>query len=281
MEILVDSGGSKTQVALLGSGGVLLQEEGMGLHPDFVTDEAFYTYWRNTAVFKECQAVNRIVFYGAGLSNTQSIDRYTKLLQSLFPNATISIEHDILASARATCGAKPGVACILGTGTNSCLYDGSVISKQRLSLGYLLGDEGSGAYFGKQFLKIYLEGCLPKKLELAFEYFAKRTKKDWVVALNQGGNAKSELASVMPFLKANEKNAFIAELITAGFEAFVQYHLDVFPEAKNYPVNFCGSIAYHFKEQLTVVLEAKGYTFGKVISKPMDALVEYHLGISF
>ena len=277
MILLIDSGGTKTQWALLVGKKTLKEGVGIALHPDFTSTQTLQEFFNELNLSIDSTHVKQVYFYGAGMSNAESIERYKAILKTIYSIAQIYIAHDILASARAMCVNKEGVACILGTGTNSCIYDGENIIENRLSLGYLLGDEGSGTYFGKQFLKAYLENALDEDFANLFEQYSKRDKKAWVVAVNTSANVKGELSSVMPFIKEQETNPFIDTMLTSGFDAFVHYHLEVYPSAKNYPVNFTGSVAYYFQEQLKKVVEAKGYQFGKVVSKPMEGLINYHL----
>ncbi|MFZ4633408.1 MAG: hypothetical protein ACOYNO_04295 [Saprospiraceae bacterium] len=220
--------------------------------------------------------VGNIWFYGTGIHDAHRAGIVEDAFLTVFPNAVVSVKHDLLAAARATCGFEPGIACILGTGSNSCLYDGQDIIDNVPSLGWLLGDEGSGTHLGKTFLRAWYYRELPQDLKDLFEHAHPEGPhyiKDRIY--EKGGNAY--LATFSRFMVQHHDHPVIQQMVHHCLQAFVSAHLTKYEGHQRLPVHFVGSIAHHYQDILTVCLQENGLSLGKIIQKPIQALVAFHL----
>jgi N-acetylglucosamine kinase-like BadF-type ATPase len=196
--------------------------------------------------------------------------------EKIFPNARIHISHDLFAACHALCGDKEGIAAILGTGSNSCFYDGKNIIDGIFSLGYFFGDEGSGAYLGKQLLTAYLHKELPEEVEKRFKEEYSMSLESILDAVYTKPAPSRFLASFSRFINNNRDLPYIQNLLTEAFRAFYKYQVCCYARHKDVPVHFVGSVAYHYKDILTEVGLEFGIKTGKFIKAPIDGLVEYH-----
>ncbi len=222
------------------------------------------------------QSVEKIHYYGAGCWNKESCSIVQKALAVFFKNADIQVTNDLLGAARAVCGNQAGIACILGTGANSCLYDGQKIVDNIPALGYIMGDEGSGAYLGKQLLQSYFYRALPQEIakKLTREYDISKKILLEKVYQHKGGN--KYLASFAKFIMAHKKHPFIKKMLADSFDDFINKQLLKYDNATDFSIHFIGSIAYFSKEILSEVLENNGLQLGKIIRQPIEGLVEFH-----
>jgi len=172
---------------------------------------------------------------------------------------------------------EPGIACILGTGSNSCLYDGEFEVDNVPSLGYLLGDEGSGSYLGRMFVRSYFYREMPADLAAIFEKVHPGGKEEIIEAMYNGPAPNVYLASHAKILSDNREHPFVKELVYEGLNDFVQRHVKKYEGHQTLPINFIGSIAFYFREVLDKVLTDNGMTLGAIIKKPIFNLVKYHL----
>jgi len=245
-------------------------------------------FWKSEAVAKDLKSsfpteialkqITEVHFYGAGCSDEARCAIIETAFREVFPNAIIKVEHDLLASARATCGHKAGVACIIGTGSNSCSYNGNVITDNVTNLGFMVGDEGSGGHLGKLLVQSYFYRELPEELigKLEESYDMRRH-----VVLNHIYKEKSPnvyLAAFAKFCSNNKSHPFIQQLAHKAFDEFIQRHVLKYEAHQKYPIHFIGSVAYHFKPILEKVISEQNLNMGIVIKKPIDNLVRYHLG---
>lgn len=220
--------------------------------------------------------VRNIWFYGTGIHDEHRASMVEAAFAVVFPNAVVSVKHDLLAAARATCGSEPGIACILGTGSNSCLYDGQHIMDNVPSLGWLLGDEGSGTHLGKTFLRAWYYRELPPDLKDLFEQAHPEGPhyiKDRIY--EKGGNAY--LATFSRFMLQHRDHPVIRQMVQDCLQAFITAHLIKYEGYQRLPVHFVGSIAHHCQDILTICLQQNGLTLGKIMQKPIQALVAFHL----
>lgn len=217
-----------------------------------------------------------IHFYGTGNKNPGNAKRTKHVLQQIFRNAVITVNHDLMGIARATCGHQRGIACILGTGSNSCYYNGKRIVRNSPGLGYVLGDEGSGAYLGKKIIQHYLYGIFDKELHDKFYSTYKLDASQILENVYQKTLPNRYLASFSMFLSANRGHYMIENILEDGLNDFFYNHISRYPESTQYPVHFAGSIAYYFKDVIEELCEAYGMSVGKIVKSPMEGLVEYH-----
>lgn len=223
------------------------------------------------------QAVREVSYYGAGCSTEQNVAIVEKAMRQVFPLANVFVGHDLLASARALLGNKPGFAAILGTGTNSAIYDGKDITHNIDSLGYFLGDEGSGSWIGKRLLRDYMRGLLPDGLQEAFrEQYGLDNEQIFDRVYNQPLPNRF-LASFSKFAYDHNNVSYCRDIVVDGFEAFFQNLVIQYPGYQNYSFNCVGSVGYNFRDALAQVARAHGMEVGKIIRSPIDSLVDYHV----
>ena len=220
--------------------------------------------------------VAAVYFYGTGLSNPDNVAIVKKALKTVFKNAKLDIQTDLMAIARAACQAEKGVVCILGTGSNIGFYNGKKITKNSPGLGYILGDEGSGAYLGKKVLQYFLYNTFDEEL---MNVFQKKYELDRAAILNKVYKAptpNSYIASFTHFLVENRGHYMIENIIEDGLNDFFFTHLNKLNESWLHPIHFVGSVAYGFRDVLKQLAEGYEIELGKIMKSPMDGLLEYH-----
>lgn len=218
-----------------------------------------------------------IYFYGTGLGNPSNISLMEKILNGIFPNAKTYLGTDMLAAARALARHDKGVISILGTGSNCCYYNGKEITKNRPGLGYVLGDEGSGAYLGKKVIQYYLNETFDEELMNGFNKKFKTTKDEILDRVYKQPQASRYLATFAYFLAENRGHYMVENILTDGLNDFFFSHLSKIRESWTYPVNFIGSVAAGFKDVLENLCNDYEFELGKVLKQPMDGLVQFHL----
>ncbi len=220
--------------------------------------------------------IEEVHYYGTGLSNPNNVKTMKSCLKKLFPTAIINAEHDLLAAARALCGKEKGIACILGTGSNSCYYNGKKILKNSPGLGYILGDEGSGAYLGKKVIQYYLYNTFDEDLMGRFNKRFNVTKDQILNSVYKEPLANRYLANYTIFLAENRDHFMIENIIEDGLNDFFFNHLYKYTETWTQPLHFVGSVAFGFKDVLKDLCNSYELELGKVLQKPMQGLIEYH-----
>jgi N-acetylglucosamine kinase-like BadF-type ATPase len=198
-------------------------------------------------------------------------------LSKVFPNAVVHVDHDLVACAYATYLGRPGISCIIGTGSNSCYFDGKVVSEEVPALGYILGDEGSGSYFGKKLLAAYLYHNLPSHLSADFEEMYGLDKEAIVDKVYREPNANVFIASFMPFIAKHSDEPFFQAMIEAGLKHFMEVHVCCYSNYKSVDIHFVGSLAGIFRAALDRAAASLGISVTSVVRKPVEGLVNYHL----
>lgn len=274
--IIADSGATKCQwTVILGKEKKSIST--IGISPYFLSEEQMIeTITKGFHKKVDPQIIDAIYFYGTGLSNPMNVVAIKKALKKVFKKATLDIQTDLVAVARATCQTKKGVACILGTGSNTGYYNGKVIAKNSPGLGYVLGDEGSGAYLGKKVLQYYLYKTFDEELMLSFENKYKLNKDQILDAVYKQPLPNRYMASFSTFLSENRGHYMIENIIEDGINDFFFTHLNKLNESWLYPIHFSGSIAYVFKDVIKQLATGYELEVGKIIKSPMDGLIEYH-----
>lgn len=278
MILIADGGSTKTDWRLLKEGREYKQIQTTGFNPYLVnTAEIEEILWKELQPYIDNKGVNKIYYYGAGCSTATKNQSVESAFESVFPNARISVDHDMIGAARASCKNEPGIAAILGTGSNSCFYNGKQITDNIFSLGFFFGDEGSGAFMGKNLISGFLHNELPVDLsaKLVSEY--PMSKESILDAIYNKPAPSRFLASFSTFISENRNHPFILDLILDNFRQFYKYQVCCYPQHKEVPVNFVGSVAFHYKDILQQVGNEFGIKVGKVIQAPIDGLVEYHM----
>lgn len=276
--LIADSGSTKTEWLLIEKHGEkIISVSTSGINPFYHDTNVIHQ-----AIQKELlpaltnYSVNKIFFYGAGCSQPDKIDIVYTALKKSFPASSIIVAHDLLAAARALCGHSPGIACILGTGSNSCLYDGKHIIDNIPSLGFMLGDEASGAYFGKKLLQAFFYRDLPSDLLKRFEAMYQLQKEDILHRVYTQPNPNRFVASFMPFISDHQHHHFFKKVLYDGFCEFIDKFLLKYEGHSQLPIHFVGSVAWYNRYVLTEALKARGLHLGKIIQKPMEDLAAYH-----
>lgn len=219
--------------------------------------------------------VENVFFYGAGcISGRAGV--VSESIQSILVDAKIYVADDLLGAARALCGHKAGIACILGTGSNSCLYDGKNIVAHTPALGYVLGDEGSGAVLGRKFLNAVLKQTLPENIR---KRFLQESGLDMAEVINRVYRSPAPnrfLASMSKYIHGYLDEKEVRDIVIDNFEDFIRNNILAYGD-KFRTINVVGSIAYHYKEQLTEAASRNGFQIGKIIKSPIEGLMEYHM----
>lgn len=277
MILVADSGSTKCDWALIDPNGGVQLHSTAGFNPYFHSSE-FVTSSLDEETFVKQHAakVGNVFFYGAGCSSPEMNQIIYKGLKNVFAGAEIAVEHDVLGAALASCQGREGIACILGTGSNSCYFDGAKTQEILPSLGFVLGDEGSGSWFGRLLLRDYLYNVsMPQ--ELRAELASQGHDKDSILnATLRQPNVNTYLASFMKTLSKYKQTDYGHGLISAGLTSFLERHVCCFENYRDLQSNFVGSVAYYHKEILEEVAQSVGVTIGNVLQKPIDGLVQYH-----
>jgi len=277
MILIADGGSTKTDWRLIKEGREYKQVQTPGFNPYLVgSDEIEEILWKELQPYIDNTAVSEVYYYGAGCSTPVKNMIVEIAFEKIFTNARIYISHDLLAAAHALCGDSEGIAAILGTGSNSCYYDGKDIKDGIFSLGYFFGDEGSGAYLGRQLLTAYLHKDLPEEIEIRFKEEYPKSLESILDAVYTKPAPSRFLASFSRFINNNLDHPYIYNLVAEAFRAFYKYQVCCYARHKEVPVHFVGSVAYHYKDILTKVGLEFGIKTGKFIKAPIDGLVEYH-----
>lgn len=223
------------------------------------------------------ERIAEIHFYGTGCSNAQNVKNIRVALKEVFPSVKkINIDTDLLAAARALCLQEKGVACILGTGSNSCYFNGKRIVKNSPGLGYVLGDEGSGAFLGRKVIQHYLYKTFDEELTARFDAKYKTSHIEILDQVYKQPLPNRYMASFALFLAENRGHYMIENIIEDSLNDFFFNHLYKYRESWLYPIHFTGGVAYAFKDVLKSLCAGYELQLGKVLKNPMQGLIEYH-----
>ena len=273
MKLIADSGATKTTWAFALDGKIINEVRSQGLSPYFMDEDAIYQVMKKHRLASS-EEIEAIHFYGTGCSNGANKQKLRNVLTAYFPETeTIVIESDLLAAARALCGHKKGIACILGTGSNTCYYDGEKIERNIRGYGYVIGDYGSGAALGKQLIRDYLYNQMPPHLKLKLETSFQLSEEKILKEVYQGQMPSRFLASFARFAADNINEEYIIQLLNRHFSRFLDLMVMPYPTL---PVHFIGSIAYYFREFIQVLMKEKNIEAGVFLQEPMERLVRFH-----
>jgi N-acetylglucosamine kinase-like BadF-type ATPase len=277
MILIADSGSTKTDWVLIDKEGQTRRYETVGFNPYFVpADEMSEILDKFLVPFIDNRGIRELFYYGSGCSTKNKCFIVEEALEKVFPQARLEVEHDLLGAARGLLGMEKGIACILGTGSNSCLYDGHEIIENVPSLGYLFGDEGSGAHIGKIFISDYLHGKLPKIISLAFDKQYNLSLENILDAVYNQPWPNRFLGSFMEFIAGYKDNKYIQGLVHSSFRKFFGEQVTKYSDYDKLPVSFVGSVAYHFKDIIKDVAAHYHIKLNAVKKDPIRGLVKYH-----
>ncbi len=278
MILIADSGSTKTDWRLVNDKGEMTQFETIGFNPYFITSASVLNELTSSNLSKIKEDVKQVFFYGAGCSTEQNCKVIFNPLSTFFSNARVEVDHDMLAAARATCGEERGLVGILGTGSNSCLYNGIDIIENVSALGYLLGDNGSGADIGKTFIKAFLGKELPLKVEEKFNKQYKLSTPDILDAVYKQALPNRFLAGFSLFVFQQLNDPIIYKMVEQRFELFFEKNICKYSDYQNNTLHLVGSIAFVYQDVFKKTAEKYNVKIGKVIKQPIEELVKYHLG---
>lgn len=276
MILIADSGGSKIDWRLIQKNGTIGQASAPGFNPYYQPIDDLKRSVQDILLPQIKEDVRKIFFYGAGVSSEKNQETVKTAFLHFFPGAQVEIGWDLLAAARALCGNEPGIACIMGTGSNSCLYDGKTITGNVANLGWILADEGSGANIGKKFLVDYLRDKMPASLAKAFHERFPLTREEFLERIYQQERPSAFLASFARFIFQHLKEPYCYKLVYDSFAEFYENNVMKYPNYQNLKVHFTGSIAFYFSDLLRQVANDKGITVKNILEGPIAGLTLYH-----
>lgn len=291
MILIADSGSTKTDWRLIDDQKQIQQFSSQGINPYFQTTEeiaqvlkvelalAISLINNNSSLITHKSSLD-VYFYGAGCRTQEKKEIVMNALKEHFSKGTIHIESDMLGAARSLCGNQPGIAAILGTGANTCYYDGEKITANKTSSGYILGDEGSGAHIGKTLINAYLNDELPEDIKLRFEERHKLSKDDIIDAVYRKPMPNRFLASFSKFVYQNLKEQYMIDVVSGCFEEFFDKQVCSYPEHKELKLSCTGSVAFYYSNILRGVALKKGVNIETITETPIAGLTLYHLGES-
>jgi len=278
MLLIADSGSTKTDWRLVAADGQSRAIHTDGFNPFYQTADQIAATLRAQLVPQLLDAtVKDVFFYGTGCIGPTVNYIVADALQAVLPGLqNVDINSDMLGAARAAAGHEPGIVCILGTGSNACCYDGSQIIRGIQSLGFWLGDEGSGGYLGKTLVRDFFQNRLPADLRDIFQNRYALDRPTLLENAYQKPFPNRYFASFTPFLSEHLTHPYITGLVTDAFVLFLTTYVKPFPEAGQWPVNFVGSIAHYFAQPLRQAVQQTNLTMGRILKAPAERLVDYH-----
>jgi len=282
MLLIADGGSTKTSWCLIDKAGNKTNFSTEGYNPYFIdTDYIIKSLRKNLPANFAAEKVTEINYYGAGVHNEEKALIVKKALNAIFVNAEAFVYHDLIAAARALLGIGPGFVAILGTGCNTCLYDGKNIIHQIDSLAYILGDEGSGCYIGKKLISDYVRGYMPADVRKNFWNTYKMTPDEVIDSVYTKPLVSRFCASFSKFAYENKVNPeYTRNIVKTSFQDFFRNLVSHYPDYKKYSFNCIGGVADSFKNILTEVAEEYGMKMGRIIRSPINDLVKYHAEIA-
>jgi glucosamine kinase len=277
MNILIaDGGATKCEWRLLKEGRSR-KIDTQGISPYFLDSAQIGDILaRELAPALKNETVGQVFFYGTGCKEPENARIVLKGIQAVYPKAKIAVTHDLMGAALALCGQSKGIVCILGTGINSGYFDGKKVVKNSPGLGYVLGDEGSGAYLGKKVLQYYLYNTFDEELRYKFDAKYGTNGKEILENVYKRPLPNRYLASFTLFLAENRGHYMIENIIEDGLNDFFFTHLCKYRESWKLPIHFVGSVAYGFRDVIKELCGVYEFELGKILQKPMDGLVKYH-----
>lgn len=273
--LIADSGSTKTDWLLVAPDGTQCELHTDGINPARDTRVYIYNvlYHDLLPLLPQGLELQAVYFYGAGC-----IEPFSKTAQGVIEevlNCPAEVESDLLGAARALCGREVGIACILGTGSNSCLYDGRDIVKHTPALGYILGDEGSGSYLGKTLLNGIFKGMLPEALKDEFCREFSLSMSDVIERVYRLPAANAFLASLVPFIAEHRSHPAIREMLIQSFRLFIERNICIYGR-RELPINCVGGIAFQFEDELRTAAAEEGMQLGRILRRPIESIAHYY-----
>ena len=276
MNLIIDSGSTKMGWILLDGQEVKAHFVTKGFNPNCSDIQHLESLVETQNFASQPNKIHSIHYYGTGCGNEQNCLMIKEVFQRHFPKAEITVTHDLMAACHALLGQEKGIACILGTGSNSCVYDGENITERAVSLGYLVGDEGSGMHIGKEVARAYFYGFMPEDLRIKFDTEYHVILKDFIQRLYHEGQPSRYLATYAKFAGENQRHPFIKGLVKGCFKAFIEAFVLRYEACKSLKISFIGSVAFHFQDILKESLADYGLASGEIMQAPAEGLIKYY-----
>lgn len=277
VQLIADCGSTKAEWCLLGAGQAARYHTS-GISPFFLNAQQIQELLEKELLpqLPPDIQIDEIHYYGTGCLQRRSKEIVESALQAVWPIAAFEVNHDLMGAARALCGKEPGIASILGTGSNSCFFDGTTIKKNNPGLGYVLGDEGSGALLGKKLLQYYLYNTFDEDLKSRFDAQYNTNHEEILENVYRKPMPNRYLAGFAKFLGENRGHFIVENILEDGLNEFFFNHIYKYSESWTHPLHFTGSIAWHFRDILEELCELYELQMGRILRSPMDGLMAYH-----
>ncbi len=278
MILVADSGSTKTDWIVVDEKSPMHKFSTVGFNPyfhdrNFILNELK----RNDGLVGLSSEVKAIRFFGAGCSSPERNEVVRKALAEIFINASIHVDSDMVGAVISTCGDEQGIVGILGTGSNSCFYDGKKIHKNNFGLGFIMGDEGGGSCFGRKLITHYLYGILPENINKKFNEQFEMNKEIMIANVYNNPKANVWLASFAKFFVDNREDEWVKKVVRKGVEDFFELYICSYSNFKEVNVHFVGSMAYYFDEIIRDLAHQKQVNVKRIIRHPINHLAEYFL----
>lgn len=279
MQIIIDAGSTKMEWIFLDGNAVRERFTTEGFNPNYAERQCLRGIIESA--MKQCIAtqyheIQSVHYYGTGCGSESNCQLVEEVLRQCFPQSEFCVTHDLMAACHALFGHEKGIACILGTGSNSCQYDGERITNKAVSLGYLVGDEGSGMHIGREVVRTYFYGIMPEGLRREFDEAFHLELKDFISHLYHKDQPSRYLATFAKFAGEHKDHLFIRDLVKGCFKAFIDAFILRYEDCKTLRISFIGSVALHFRELLKESLAEQGLLMGEVMQTPAEGLIKYY-----
>ena len=277
MIIIADSGSTKCSWAICDKNGQIVERcSTIGFNPYFIKSSQVLNHLQNSDLKEIKDNVDEVYFYGAGCSSKKMNDIIEKPFIEFFSNAQVNIHHDLDAACYSMYDGEPAITGILGTGSNSCFFDGEKIYENAPSLGFMLGDEASGNNFGKKLLCLYFNNVLDEDLKQKYEESYETDIAQINLNVYNNSRANVYLAKFFPFVSENKSHPQMHTLIMKTLDEFFKLHICCFEDFKKVKVNFIGSVAFFLKDEIEKVAQKYNCEIGHIVKNPIDRLIKYH-----
>lgn len=277
MQLIIDSGASKTDWRFLNDDNSIEQLKTSGINPYLISQKELLLSLNEDFHGKTFPSIRAIHFYGAGCGNIKNQEKIKLVFSEFFNCDNVFVEDDMLAAARASCGKEAGIVCILGTGSNACRFDGKEIKDRMISFGYIMGDEGSGNHIGKLTLKSYLEDEMPEILAKQFKSSYPEINLEYTLEqIYQKPYPNRFFAQFFQFALNHQKERYFFEMISEAFQLFLEKSVMKFKDYQDVPIHFVGGVAYHANSIMRMVLSKNNLKAGNFMENPIAGLTLYH-----
>ena len=277
MILITDSGSTKCAWANCTTDGKILSiHKTSGFNPKYSSFDSITSELNSSKLNSIKTEIKEVYFYGAGCSSESRNIIVKEPLQAFFSNAEIIIRHDLEAALKATYKGSPIISCILGTGSNSCIFDGDNIIENAPSLGYIAGDEASGNFFGKQLINLYVNNVLPRNIIEKFENWTSERKDEIIENIYSVQRPNLYLATFFRFMYENKEEQIFDSIFRKGIQNFFDLHIKCFDNYKKYPLTFVGSVAYFLSDYINKIAKKEGMQVQEIVQSPIENLVKEH-----